>query len=48
MERQKYVDHKFFFNFCLELHVQKLGDRYPNTIKLASWLVNVLCDLKTT
>ena len=42
-----YVDHKFFFNFCYELPVQKLGDRHANTIELASWLVHVLCDCVT-
>ena len=30
-----YVD-KFFFTFFQELPVQKLGDRHPNTIELAS------------
>ena len=43
-----YVDYKFFFNFCQELPVQKLGDRHPNTIELASLLVHVLCDFKAT
>ena len=43
-----YVVHKFFFNFCQELPVEKLGDRHPNTIELASWLVHVLCDFKAT
>ena len=43
-----YVDYKFFFNFCQELPVQKLGDRHPNTIKLTSWLVHILCDFKAT
>ena len=38
-----YVDHKFFFNFCYELPVQKLGDRHANSIELASWLVHVWC-----
>ena len=32
--------------FCLDLLVQKLGDRHPNTIELASLLVYVLCDFK--
>ena len=41
-----YVDHKFFFNLCWELPVQKLGDRHPNNIELASWFVHVLCDFK--
>ena len=30
------------------LPVQNLGDRHPNTIELASWLVHVLCDFKAT
>ena len=30
------------------LHVQKLGDRHPNTMELASWLVHVLCNSKAT
>ena len=41
-----YVDHKLFLNFCLELSVQNLGDRHPNTIELASFLVLVLYDFK--
>ena len=36
-----YID-KFFFTFCKELRVQKLGT------KLASWLMHVLCDFKAT
>ena len=28
--------------------VQKLWDRHPNTIELASWLVHVVCDFKAT
>ena len=47
-----YVDHKFFFNFYQELPtylpMQNLGDRHPNTIELASWLVHVLCDFKAS
>ena len=42
-----YID-RFFFTFCQELPVQKLGDRHPNTIELASWFMHVLCDFKTT
>ena len=34
--------------FCKELPVQKLGDRHPNTLELASWSVHVLSDFKTT
>ena len=30
----------------MELPVQQVGDRHPNTIELASWLVHVLCDFK--
>ena len=43
-----YVDHKFCFTFYLEVHVQNLGDRHPNTLEQASWLVHVLCDFKAT
>ena len=42
-----YID-KFFFNFCWELPVQKLGNRHSNTIEQASWLMHVLCDFKAT
>ena len=42
-----YTD-KFFFDFCWELPVQKLGNRHPNTIEQASWLVHVFCDFKAT
>ena len=28
------------------LPVQNFGDSHPNTIKLASWLVHVMCDFK--
>ena len=42
-----YID-KFFSTFCQELPLQKLGDRHPNTIELASWLMHVLCDFKAT
>ena len=44
----KQLNHKFFFNFCQDPPVQKLGDRHPNTKELASWLVHVLCDFKAT
>ena len=38
-----YIDYKFFFNFTRSyLPVQNLGDRHPDTIELASWLVHVL------
>ena len=30
------------------LPIQNLGDRHPNTVQLASWLVHVLCDVKAT
>ena len=33
---------------CQELPIKKLGDRHPNTIELASWLVHALCDFKAT
>ena len=42
------VDRKFFFKNCQEPPVQKLGDRQPNTIELASCLLHALCDFKAT
>ena len=43
----------FFMSWCKQNKiklptVQKLGDRHPNTIELASWLVHVLCYFKAT
>ena len=44
-----YADHKFFLIFTGSyLPVQNLGERNPNTIELASFLVYVLCYFKTT
>ena len=36
-----------FLKFLQGATVQGLGDRHPNTIELANWLVHILCDLKT-
>ena len=43
-----YIDHKFLLNILLGATCKKLGDRHPNTIELASWLVHVLRDFKAT
>ena len=51
MESQtSYVDHiRFSLIFTRSyLPVQNLGDRHPNTIELASYLVHVLCDFKVS
>ena len=39
---------KVFFNILLGATSTKLGNRYPNTIELASWSVDVLCDFEAT
>ena len=38
----------FFYIFYILLQAQKLEDWHPNTIKLTSRLVHVLCDFTTT
>ena len=43
-----YVRISFSLIFARSYLYQKLGDRHPNSIELASWLVHVLCDFKAT
>ena len=45
-EEPNYVDHKIVFLYFAKSYLYN-GDRHPNTIELASWLVHVLCNFIT-